>query len=253
MRLVRTLLLLALVAIVLVAVLAWTAPAGIAYRLLRPHLGPVELSGLSGSVWQGRAEQATALGVPIGALDWRVAKGPALARRFEARLGLAGGGIEASANVHGGDDVVRLSDIDARLPAALLGPALDIPALVLTGEIELDVAEAEIAHGILTRASGSATWRDIGVVGAAVASLPGLRAEFAPRADGAIAARLADLGGALSVDGTVVIRDGRFTSETKLLLREPDPRLAEMLKFVGERTPDGGSLLRIEGELKPLW
>ena len=253
MRFVRTLLVLLLVAIVLAAVLAWTAPAEIAYRFLKPRLGPVELSGLTGSVWDGRAEQATAFGVPIGALDWRVEKASALARRLDARLGLSGGGIEAGASVHGDGDVVRLEDLRATLPAALMGPALDIPALVLTGEIALDVSEAEVTQGLLTRATGTATWRDIGVLGAAVASLPGIRAEFAPRADGAIEARLSDLGGALAVDGTVVIRDGTFDSETRLSLRDPDSRLAEVLKFVGERTPDGGSLLRIEGELKPLW
>ena len=37
-----------------------------------------------------------------------------------------------------------------------------------------------------------------------------------------------------------------------LNLREPNPALEEVLKFVGERTPDGGSLLRVDGSLKPV-
>lgn len=253
MRLLRALFVLALVALVLLAVLAWTAPAEVAYRYARDRFGPIELSGISGSVWQGRAAQVAAFGQGLGALDWRVAKRPLLSRRADAQLTLGGAGIDGSTRIEAGGDTVRLEALELTLPARLLGPALDIPALVFEGDIALDVPEAEIAGGYLRSARGTASWKEIGVQGAAVARLPGVRADFAPSPDGAIEATIRDLGGALAVDGRVTIRDGKFTSETRLSLREPAPQLEEMLKFIGERTPDGASLLRIEGELKKLW
>ncbi len=252
MRLLRALLVLVLLALVLLGVLLWTAPAEIAWRYARDPNVPIALTGITGSVWQGRAAEVSALGQPLGALRWQVAKTPLLSRRVDAKLALDGA-IVGSAEVDATQDIVRLRALRIDLPAELLGPALDIPALVFEGKVELDVPEAELAHGYLTRARGSAIWRDIGVRGAAVATLPGVRADFVPAADGSITARLDDLGGALDIDGIVEIRGGKFRSETRLALREPDPQLAEMLKFVGERTADGASLLRVEGELKKLW
>jgi len=38
----------------------------------------VELAGLSGSAWQGRAEQAAVAAVPLGALNWSLDKAPLL-------------------------------------------------------------------------------------------------------------------------------------------------------------------------------
>src|SRR5688500_15786852 len=247
MRFLRALVVLLLLALVLLAGLAWTAPAEVAYRYARDRLGPIALSGISGSVWDGRAEQVTAFGRGIGALDWHVRKSPLLSRRAIAQLKLGGAGIDAQARVDAARDVVRLEGLTLALPAAMLGPALDIPALVFEGRVVLDVPEAEIVGGYLRSARGSATWKDIGVQGAAVARMPGIRAEFAPAADGSIVATIRDLGGALAIDGRVTIRDGKFDSETRLSLREPAPQLGEMLKFIGERTPDGASLLRVQG------
>lgn len=253
MRVVRVLLALGLLALVLLAVLAWTAPAEVAYRHLRDRFGPIELSDVTGSVWNGRAGAVSAFGRGLGAIEWTVAKAPLFARRVDADVKLGGAGIDAKARIETGRDVVRIDDLSLVLPAELLGPALDIPSLVFEGRIALDVPEAEIADGFLRSARGSASWSDIGIRGAAVARLAGIRADFEPAADGAIVARIRDLGGALAVDGTVSIKDGKFRSETRLALREPDPQLGEILKFIGERTPDGASILRVEGDLKRLW
>ena len=50
MRLLRVLLAVVLLAFVLLAVLAWTAPAEVAYRFVRDRFGPIELSDVTGSV-----------------------------------------------------------------------------------------------------------------------------------------------------------------------------------------------------------
>lgn len=253
MRFVRRLLLSIVALLVLGAVLVWTAPAELAYRVLRDRIAVLELDGISGSVWHGAAQRASSFGRALGTLEWRVAKAPLLSRRYAADLELAGERLHGAASIAGGADDLTLRDLDFVLPAELLGPALDIPALQFLGAVRLDVQEATVRGGLLESATGSAEWTELGIRGAAVATLPGLRAEFAPTAPGTIDATLRDLGGPLAVAGTVRIAGGRFVSETSLSLREPNPQLEELLKFIGQRTPDGGSYLRIEGTLKPLW
>lgn len=230
-------------------VLAWFAPAELALRWFGDRLGPVRLQGVSGSLWQGRAEQLIAFDVALGPVAWTLARGDTLAGNPRGTLDLDGSAVRArGAFAREGTDW-RFAGVQAELPAALLAPALDIPALGLRGRVVVDAPEVALRDGLLVRARGRAEWRELGVTGAAVATLPGVRIDFAPAPDGAVVAEVDDLGGPLDVAGEVRIADGRFLSETRLHLRQPDPQLEEALKFIGQRTPEGGSYLRIEGQL----
>jgi general secretion pathway protein N len=229
--------------------LAWFAPAELALRFFGDRLGPVRLQGVSGSAWQGRAEQLIAFDVTLGPVAWTLARGDTLAGKPRGTLDLAGSAVRARGAFAREGAEWRFEGVQAELPAALLAPALDIPALGLRGRVVVDAPEAVLRDGLLARARGHAEWRDLGVTGAANATLPGVRIDFAPAPDGAIVAEVRDLGGPLEVAGEVRIKDGAFLSETRLHLREPNPQLEEALKFIGQRTPEGGSYLRIEGQL----
>lgn len=243
---------LALLLLVAAAVLLWTAPAALLLRWYADQLGPVQLQGVSGSLWQGRAEQVIAFGVALGPVDWQVEPGSVFAGQARGALTLSGSQVRASTRFARSAGQLQLDAIRAEFPAALLAPALDIPALSLLGRISVDAPEAQLREGLLYSARGKATWQDLGITGAANVRLPGVGIEFAPGADGTILAEVSDLGGPLAIDGEVRIRDGHFLSETRLNLREPNPPLEEALKFIGQRMPDGGSWLRVEGQLKSL-
>jgi general secretion pathway protein N len=232
-----------------VGVLAWFAPAELALRWFGDRLGPVRLQGASGSLWQGRAEQLVAFDVALGPVAWTLERMPGLSGAPRGTIDLSGSEVRARGAFAREADGWRFDGIRAEFPAALLAPALDIPALGLRGRVVVDAPEARLRDGLLASARGHAEWRELGVAGAANASLPGVRIDFSPAPDGAIVAVVDDLGGPLDVAGTVRIKDGAFLSETRLHLREPDPQLEEALKFVGQRTPEGGSYLRIEGQL----
>lgn len=229
--------------------LAWFAPAELALRWFGDRLGPVRLQGASGSLWQGRAEQLIAFDVALGPVAWTLERGDALRGSPRGTLDLSGTEVRARGAFARQADGWRLDGLTAEFPAALLAPALDIPALGLRGRVVVDAPEATLRDGLLASARGHAEWRDLGLTGAANATLPGVRIDFAPAPDGAIVAEVDDLGGPLDVDGEVRIKDGAFLSETRLHLREPNPQLEEALKFIGQRTPEGGSYLRIEGQL----
>lgn len=249
MRIVGWLLALLGVLALAAGLLAWFAPAELALRLFGDRLGPVRLQGASGSLWQGRAEQLIAFDVALGPVAWTLERGPGLSGVPRGTLELSGTEVRASGAFARDGAGWRFDRIRADFPAALLAPALDIPALGLRGRVVVDAPEATLRDGLLASARGHAEWRDLGVTGAANATLPGVRIEFAPAPDGAIAAEVRDLGGPLDVAGEVRIKDGAFVSETRLHLREPNPQLEEALKFIGQRTAEGGSYLRIEGQL----
>jgi general secretion pathway protein N len=241
-----------IVLLALAAVVAWTAPAELAWRLFGHRLRPLQLDGLSGTVWQGSAERAGALGQALGRLEWQVERGALLSRRLDATIRLDGGDMHGSARVAAAQGAVEISDLDGEFPASLLGPALDIPALTLLGRVSCQFSRLEIQDGLPKRVEGTAVWRDLAVAGAATATLPGLEVRFRTESDGLVAAEVKDLGGPLAIDGQVRMAGERYRTEVRLSLREPNPALEEVLKFVGERTPDGGSILRVEGTLRPI-
>lgn len=254
MRFLRNLLILLLVLAIVAGALAWTAPADLAYRLFGARLAPLTAQGLSGSVWDGAAERVAAYDFPLGRAAWHIDRGAAIRGTMSGDIDLQGQQVRGNARFMSAAGAFDLEGLKAEFPAQLLAPALDIPALVLLGTVALDVEKLELADGMLRTAKGKATWRDLGVTGGAEARLPGLEITFAPDASGQIVADIRDLGGPLAIEGRTTIAGTQYRSETHLWLREPNPQLEEALKWVGERSPspEGGSLLRIEGEIQQL-
>jgi general secretion pathway protein N len=252
MRILRGLLWTSLVILAAAAILFWIAPAGLALRLYADRLGPLQLQGVAGSLWEGRAEQLVAFGVALGELEWRFDRISALGGALTGELRLNGSEVRGEARLAREGADTRLDAVHVEFPAPLLAPALDIPALRLLGRVVVDAPFVVLRDGLMRSGHGRAEWRELGVGGAANVRLPGVAINFSPHLDGSVVAEVSDLGGPLAVEGEVVIRDGHFLSETRLRLREPHPQLEEALKFVGQRTPDGGSYLRVEGQLKTV-
>lgn len=234
------------------AALLMLAPAELAYRVAGHRLAPTTLEGVSGSVWNGRAGQWVAHGVALGPVEWRVERVAALAARPRGELRVTGRQVSGKARFERTVDGWSLSAIDGSFPAPLLAPALDIPGLGLLGTIELDLASVVIRDGQIATAAGRIAWRGLGVRGIAALMLPGVEMQIESTGERSLAATIADLGGPLAIDGRLRLADGAFSAEVDLVPRENEPRLEEILKFVGERRPDGGSHLRIEGTLKPM-
>ena len=246
-------LLLSLVVIALLALALFiTAPAEIAYRFVANRLGTLRLEGVSGSVWSGSAKELSANGVALGTAHWEVDRWAALRGAVQGDFVLRGKDDFAQGAVAGARREYTITKLNGTFPGTLLGPALDIPALVLGGTIELTIDELALRDGTIASATGVATWRDLSISGITAAAVPGLDARFVT-ANGEITGTLKDRGGPVAVDGTVVLRGRHFKTEVALKVREPNPQLEEVLKFIGERAPDGGSLLRVEGEMQALY
>lgn len=244
----------ALLALAFVALaLLWTAPADIAYQVLRSRLGGWQALGLSGSLWSGRAEQVALHGMPLGALEWRVSRAAFFGGSTEGNASLRGTGIVLDLDFEKRGPKAVLRNVALTLPAQWLAPAIALPGMVPLGEVAAKLGNIEFTDGFLTGAEGVVEWRGVGVSGAAEGAIGDLEANFGRAADGAVVLNVRDRGARLRVDGSVRFQGPVFELEVKLMPRESNLQLFDVLRLIGQRTPDGGTLLRVRGQMQPLF
>lgn len=254
MRALRRLIAFLLILIVIAVIVAATLPAATAYRFFGDQFGAVKLSGITGTVWDGRASSAQVFGQEIGAVTWNVHPQALLQGIVSAHLNVDGGAISAAADAQRtSDGVVQLSGGTFHFPASLAAPALDIPALNLLGDIDGKLDSGRLQGVLLTNASGTMRWNRAAVSGAAQAQLGDLDAAFASAADGSIHGTAHDLGGPLQLNGTFNVSAGNFDVDAHLAARDGNPQVAEALHYIGQPDADGTSHLIIRGQLFKLF
>jgi len=252
MKVLKWLLILALLALTLVVGLVALMPARFAVDMLGARLGPLQLQDVSGTIWNGRAGSTVAHGRPLGALDWKVHPRALLGARLDLDLGLQGSEFDGRTFASLSGSTLRLRDAVLFMDAQRLQPAIDIPALQMRGRVEIRLAEAELVAGFPRQLRGEAYWRDAAVAGAAEALLGTLSARFQTAADGAVIGTLQDEGGPLSLDGQFRAGLTGYEADALLVARDGNPQVIEALRHVGEPQADGSSLLQIRGRLLPL-
>jgi general secretion pathway protein N len=254
MRALRRLIAFLLILIVIAVIVAVTLPAATAYRFFGDQFGAVKLSGITGTVWDGRASSAQVFGQEIGAVTWTVHPQTLLQGIVDAHLNVDGGAISAAADVQRmSDGTVQLSGGTFHFPASLASPALDIPALNLLGDIDGKLDSGRLQGVLLTNASGTMRWNHAAVSGAAQAQLGDLEATFASAADGSVHGTAHDLGGPLQLNGTFNVSAGSFDVDAHLAARDGNPQVAEALHYIGQPEADGTSHLIIRGQLFKLF
>jgi hypothetical protein len=184
-----------------------TFPAATAYRWFAP-LG-VSLSGISGTLWTGRAGLASIGGVPLRELEWDLAPLPLLIGRasghFSARL--ADGFIDGSAAAT--LRTVTLTDFEAATSLETLGSWL--PLQGARGSLSVNIDELELRDRWPTSIVGTLRVGRLEVP----PLVPGGSATLVPLGDyeltgfqvaeRRLAALLKDTGGPLEVTGTVAL------------------------------------------------
>ena len=255
MRFLRFLLVLIVVLFVIAGIVAWTCPADFVYRQFASHFGSLRLSGISGTVWQGHAASAELFGQPLGTLDWQMESEPLLMRAdVVAKAHLVGNGVTADGVVRrSAEGKISFSDTTVNLPAQMLAPAIDLPSLQLTGQVEIKVEQARLIGIWFDDARGTAHWRGAGVTGAAQATFGEIESTFASTSDGSIQGTVHDNGGPLSVAGTFKIIAGSYEAQAKLATRDGNPQVNEALQYIGQAQADGTSQLLIRGQMFKLF
>ena len=214
------------------AIGAWLFPLSLALKIAE---APIEGTP-SGTVWNGRVDDAAAQGIPLGAVEVGTRFLPLLTGRIVADLKVEGpsGTGEGTAAADGG--VIALSDIDAVLPLAphqLQGPF----GVAMTGHVTVagdavfgpaGCLSADLA--VRTDALDAGLAR-LGQAGMALAGPSTCE-------DGVLVAALTGEGAAGSADLTLRLRPRIYTAE--MILSPKDARAGALLTRYGFR-PAGGA------------
>jgi len=144
-----------------VAILLWFFPARWAVTLIAPQLHGMQLQHVSGSVWQGRAEQwRDRNGHDLGRVQWQLSR-RALWGDVRLQLDVEGPQLDFSGNVRRvSSETYDWRDVQARV---VLGAPWQSWLATIgqpRGEIRLSVDRALLQNGWPMDLQGTAYWRD---------------------------------------------------------------------------------------------
>ncbi|MFT7286072.1 MAG: hypothetical protein ACI87W_000176 [Halieaceae bacterium] len=231
-----------------------TVPARFVNRLVDQDT--VHLSGLSGSLWRGRAARAvlsTSRGpVHLGELRWRVSPLSLLtfAPRIALRTEWGMQRVRLVARPRSGQLLLR--DVDASFNAALLQQLLPI---TVAGRLELQFEELRLAQNLLIEARGQLVWRE-----AAWRSASGLNrlgsyallvttGAVSDSDDTQISAGIETLAGPVRAEGSAVLRGRRYFIDANIDAQGGlHPELERALALIASPA-QSGYLLRLDGDL----
>jgi general secretion pathway protein N len=255
MRFLKYVLVLVVLLLIVGGALLWTLPADVAYRQGAKFLGPVVLSGVRGTLWDGHADGISVFGRDLGEIDWQMAKSGILRGRMAADVRIQGTDVDAAGLVERNrDGMFTVHDVHFRFPAEMFAPVLAIPDLDLLGAVSGVIFEATLRNGFIESASGNARWSDAGVTGQAEARFADILANFSAEPNGGITGSAHDDGsGNLAVNATFHAGMSGFDAQAILSARNDDPQVRETLRHVGEPQPDGSSKLVIRGQMFKLY
>ena len=180
-------------------------PARVAYDWFAPPT--VQIGGLEGTVWSGSAADASAAGLYLRDLNWRLRPLRLLtgkfAASFEARP--SSGFLEADIAVGLGGDIL-LSNVNASLPLRDIASIARVPGL--SGNASLQFARLRVRDGLPIAADGTLTVADLVAPMVDPASIGGYRAEFFTDAN-AIIASVEDVDGVFDLAGSLTLSANR--------------------------------------------
>lgn len=237
----------------LIALVA-TVPAAWALALLEPH--GVEPAGVSGTVWDGRAQLlALDRGPRLRSVEWEVVSWRLLTGRLAADVGLELAGARAEGRLARTLDG-RVEAIGIAVRGGVEGLAGMVaervgrsPPAALDGHLRARIDRAVVADDRLRTVAGRFEWSDAAITAPVEIALGTVRGRLAP-ADDSHRLRVDGSGGAVAIDGVVAIdADGGYRADLRL---EPTPAappgLAELLAdAAGQR---GGGLSRDDGAFR---
>lgn len=228
-------------------VLAVTFPAHIAFRWFAPP--EVQLSGISGSVWNGEASEGLVADAYLTDIRWRLQPGAL----FNGTLSFAAeakpvGGALATVVSTGADGAVTLTGLSARLPLDLVLP--EFQALGINGDIAVAFDKLVLVRGIPAEAIGAVTVGNLYAPYLSAGVLGDYQLVFANSNDG-VQATLDDLTGVLDVIGTLVVEaDGSYRLDGLVKARpEAPPSVEAQLALLGPPDVNGMRPFGREGVL----
>ena len=221
------------------------------------------LSGISGSVWSGKANVASIKRARFENVEWSLRPWVlllgevGLSWRFRnsdtqgSKAGSYGQGVTSL----GLDGSVSFSSLEAQLPASMVASMAKMQALQPSGSVGLNLQNVEWSGQSLVSAEGRIVWRGAGVNLLKPVSLGDLTLTLETR-DDEVKGVIADSGGPLSAEGLLTLsEDGKYQFNGAFAARgnaSGDKSLENALRSMGRPGADGKVKINYSGNLAKL-
>jgi general secretion pathway protein N len=226
-----------------------TLPAGTVLSYFHPP--GVALSGVSGTIWKGRAEAVRSGSTHVGSVEWNLS----ILALFTGKLGAdvkvtrSDGFAQASIAVSGAR--ITLREFNASLPLSALPP--NVVRGGWTGTARLRLAQLALENAWPVAATGTVEVADLVGPANRPASLGGYKVVFpegAATAEG-LKGALSDTGGPLAVNGSVDIKKDRSYLVSGLIATRPGAPgdMSRTLEILGEPDAQGRRQFSMEGTM----
>jgi hypothetical protein len=224
-------------------------PAQYVHGLVAPHLGPVHLSGISGTVWSGGARSLQAQDLQLEALTWRLQPTALLRARLEVALSFqtaAGPGELRIGRRLPDTDYVREANFN--LPAAQLAALAQLGPVGLDGVLRVRLQEITLHQTTPVAASGAIQWQDAAAGVGQWVTLGDFALRFLESTD-AIVAELRDEGGVLDLRGELRLTpDRRYAVNGTVAPRaDASDEVVQAVRMIGTPQGDGRFAVSLSG------
>ncbi len=227
----------------------WKFPA--AGVLPHVNINPIKLSGVSGSLWSGSAQQiiAPAPALPISNANWKFQPATLLSGSAGAKVDfeVIGGNGEGLVKRNLAGDI-SVSDGKFRVPATNLEQFLPLPVAQFAGVVLADVEELELENNLLKRTQGKLIWSNAEVVN--MVKLGQVAFDIVPQGELHIG-KLSNKDGELVLNGEVSLdQAGNFKADITIKpTAQTSSQATGMLNLIGRPASDGSYRIRQSGNI----
>jgi len=228
-----------------------TFPASVV--LSRLDSAGIDAAGVSGSIWNGRAQVLQVQGVNVGSVEWKLHFLPLLTAHLQADVKVTRSDGFANTQLSvGPSGILTLKSLTASLPLSALPPNM-IPG-GWAGTVNAKFARLTLEKGWPTQVDGSLDAVDVFGPARKPAKLGSYRVIFEPAASNAemLEGKLADAGdGPLQINGTVQFKSDRSYTVDAFVATRPDaPRnLVTSLEYLGPPDAQGRRQFSMAGTM----
>ena len=220
-------------------------PARIAYQWASSPL--LAMSGISGSVWSGKAREFSTYGIYLRDLEWRIRPFQLLTGKIAYSISASPvSGFFQSEIAIGLDGTTTLTDLTAALPLQMAERAAKVPGL--RGQASLQFERVQLVEGRAAAMDGTVAIADLVVPVVHRGSLGGYTAEFFTQNNG-IVASVEDTDGVVDLAGSLQIKpDGTYSFLGQVVAKSNTPdAVRQQMRFLGPANERGQQEIRLEG------
>ncbi len=233
--------------LVFVVGLVASFPARVAVGLL-PESG-VAISGIEGTIWRGRAREASVTGIYLRNITWQSMPWALLTGRltYQIEATPVSGFVDTRLSV-GMDGTIRLTELSAAIPLDLFSNAIGVAGL--QGNASLNFERIELLDGLAVAADGIMQVANLLVPVVGRDSLGSYKVEFRSQNNGVVAS-IEDTDAVIDIAGSLQIKTDRsFQFLAQVIVKAETPEaIRQQLRLLPPPNDRGQQELRLEGIL----